>query len=356
MTFNVSENRVILAQAACRIDLFGNWSDDLDFLSIINSRIISTTISFSPNRMPIRFALYRTPNHGLFYRSIDLNIDKELIYSDSLNNPIFNAFLQAMKITNEQAFEKFVSDEQGIQLLSYCEPPFRSGLGSSSSLMVSATAAFSQFLNVVKNKTEIAESSYKFENMINKVGWQDHYAAAFGGANLISRRINDYNGEILPLSRKISNIICNHGVILFISKSPHDDIQWVAQNNIWIERIKRMDQIVCEFLLINDVNINKVIELLNIHGEIAMNWYSPKLVLALKTIIQSINVSNKAGVFVGSGPAALILTDMPASELHKIFMGYNKMECKRIYPSVSGVKMKVITQAEVHNYFNSKAD
>lgn len=78
-------------------------------------------------------------------------------------------------------------DSSGFDLFLHSDAPPGSGLGSSSTLVVSLVGLMQRFKNLPMTDYEISEFAYAVEreNMAIKGGMQDHYAAAFGGFNFI---------------------------------------------------------------------------------------------------------------------------------------------------------------------------
>jgi D-glycero-alpha-D-manno-heptose-7-phosphate kinase len=75
----------------------------------------------------------------------------------------------------------------GVELITYCDAPKGSGLGSSSTLVVTIIKAFIEYLNIPLNDYEISFLAYKIERIDCGFdgGKQDHYSATFGGVNFI---------------------------------------------------------------------------------------------------------------------------------------------------------------------------
>jgi D-glycero-alpha-D-manno-heptose-7-phosphate kinase len=78
-------------------------------------------------------------------------------------------------------------DSTGFDLFLYSDAPPGSGLGSSSSLMVSLVGLLKEFRSLALVDYEISHLAYQIEReqLGIKGGMQDQYAATFGGFNFI---------------------------------------------------------------------------------------------------------------------------------------------------------------------------
>lgn len=89
--------------------------------------------------------------------------------------------------------KQFNLEALSFRLTSYIEAPQGSGLGTSSTIVVSLIGAFVEWLNLPLGKYDIAHLAYEIERIDLKMagGKQDQYAATFGGINYLEFFGND---------------------------------------------------------------------------------------------------------------------------------------------------------------------
>lgn len=86
-----------------------------------------------------------------------------------------------------RAAKRFLNRRGKVSIMHFSEAPAGSGLGGSSTLMVAILKALGEYHNVKLSLHELAEAAYHIERDLlgMKGGWQDQFAAAYGGWNLM---------------------------------------------------------------------------------------------------------------------------------------------------------------------------
>src|SRR5690606_21162383 len=89
--------------------------------------------------------------------------------------------------------KKYGEVPTGFQLTTSVDAPAGSGLGTSSTLVVTILGAFVEWMKLPLGDYDIAHLAYQIEReeLTMAGGWQDQYAATFGGVNFMEFYAND---------------------------------------------------------------------------------------------------------------------------------------------------------------------
>lgn len=170
---------IIRSKAPLRIGLAGGGTDVSPYSDLYGGAILNATIDL------YAYASLEPLDTGKIEFVIDgtskiLNVDsgKELerVADFELFIGVYNRIIK-----------QFNLEPLSFRLTSYIEAPQGSGLGTSSTLVVSLLGAFVEWLNLPLGKYDIAHLAYEIERVDLKMsgGKQDQYAATFGGINYI---------------------------------------------------------------------------------------------------------------------------------------------------------------------------
>ena len=169
----------IRSKAPLRIGLAGGGTDVSPYSDIFGGAILNATID-----------LYA-------YATLEpLDTKKiEFVIDGSGKSIILDS---AKELKEQEGFELFIGvynrivrqfnlEPLSFRLTSYIEAPQGSGLGTSSTIVVSLLGAFVEWLGLPLGKYDIAHLAYEIERVDLKMsgGKQDQYAATFGGINFI---------------------------------------------------------------------------------------------------------------------------------------------------------------------------
>jgi len=165
----------IRSRAPLRISFAGGGTDIEPYLSEKGGVVLSTTI----NRYSYGTLIPRT-DQEIRIESLDVDQFAKFLASQKLD---FNGQLDLVKAV----LRKFEGWKQGFSLFLHSDAPPGSGLGSSSTMVVTLLGLFRQWLNLPWSNYDIANHAYEIERVDLGIrgGKQDQYAAVFGGFNFI---------------------------------------------------------------------------------------------------------------------------------------------------------------------------
>ena len=172
------KKKFFYARAPLRIGISGGGSDFKEFIKYHNSHVINGTINlFNTSSIKILNTQY------VVFNSVDLNIRekhkiKNILKSKTSLDIHYYSYVYMMKNYNNNNY-------LSLEINSFCEAPHGSGLGSSSTLVVSITKCLANILNLNLSKKKLAEIAYDIERNYAGIdgGMQDQYSAVFGGIN-----------------------------------------------------------------------------------------------------------------------------------------------------------------------------
>jgi len=125
----------------------------------------------------------------------NLNQIKEIDSQKSLIEGVYSYFCKRYNNGNLIA----------LRIETYCEIPFGSGLGTSSTIVVALCELLNNFFNAKLSRYELAKVAYQIEreNLGLAGGYQDHFSASFGGINMINiGPENHFNVENLNIKKQ----------------------------------------------------------------------------------------------------------------------------------------------------------
>ena len=165
---------VIRGRAPLRVSFGGGGTDVAPFCEQQGGAIIGSTI----NKYAYCSIVPRKDDqiivHSLdFDMTVKYNTNENYVYDGRLD--LVTAALKAMDI------------KQGCEVYLQCDAPPGSGLGTSSTVMVAMLTAMARWKGIMLDAYAMADLAYEVERENLKIdgGYQDQYAATFGGFNFI---------------------------------------------------------------------------------------------------------------------------------------------------------------------------
>lgn len=167
------------SRAPLRIGLAGGGTDVSPYSDLYGGAILNATIDLYAT------ASIQPLNNGSIEFVNEVN-GKTLLLESKRELQLVEGFELFIGVYN-RLVRQFNLSALSFRLCSVIEAPQGSGLGTSSTIVVSLIGAFVEWLNLPMGKYDIAHVAYEIERVELKMsgGKQDQYAATFGGMNFI---------------------------------------------------------------------------------------------------------------------------------------------------------------------------
>lgn len=170
---------IVRSKAPLRLGLAGGGSDVAPYCDLYGGLILNATINLYA---------YCTIEEieGDYIELVASDLDKRVRYKVGSELPIDGEL-----DLHKGAYNRIVSDydvaPRAIRISTYSDAPPGSGLGSSSTMVVSILAAFNEWQNLSMGEYDLAWLAYRIErvDLALSGGKQDQYAATFGGFNFM---------------------------------------------------------------------------------------------------------------------------------------------------------------------------
>ena len=203
------------SKAPFRIGLAGGGTDVSPYSELYGGAILNATISLYAHT-----SLEVIADPKIIFESIDQDCILEYPCGEFI--PIGNKLDLQAGIYNRLLKDGFLNTTKGLKLTTSLDVPAGSGLGTSSTLMVSILKAFTEYLSLPFGDYDIAHLAFDIERNDLKLagGKQDQYAATFGGVNFMEFYADDkVIVNPLRIRREYLHELENNILLFFTSKS-----------------------------------------------------------------------------------------------------------------------------------------
>ena len=173
------------ARAPLRLGLAGGGTDVSPYSDIYGGAVLNATIS-----MYAYATILPRTDGKIIFNSVDR---KGKVEYESEKEVAIDGKLDLLKGVYNRIIKDFAKEPLSFELTTYVDAPPGSGLGSSSTLVVSIVGAFAEWLKLPLGEYEIAHLAYEIERKDLEMvgGKQDQYSATFGGFNFMEFYNND---------------------------------------------------------------------------------------------------------------------------------------------------------------------
>lgn len=220
---------IIRARAPLRLGLAGGGTDVSPYCNEYGGYVLNATIDRYAYAM---IEVLDEPE--LHFVSTDQNKYKIKDLTDPLK---LNGKFDLHKSVYKEIINTYNNGKRiPLKLTTFCDAPVGSGLGSSSTIVVTMIKAFAELLNLPLDDYKIASLAYKIErvNCGLQGGRQDQFAATFGGFNFME--FHD-EGRAIINTLRIKNWIVNEleaSLLLYYTGVSRESARIIADqsNNI----------------------------------------------------------------------------------------------------------------------------
>ncbi|MDD3405588.1 MAG: dehydrogenase [Sphingobacteriia bacterium] len=170
---------IIRSKAPLRLGLAGGGTDVSPYSDLFGGAILNATISLYAYT-----TIEPTDDGKITFQMPDKGISET--YDTTLALPTDGQFILHKGVYN-RIVKDFIHKPLSFRLSTYVDAPAGSGLGTSSTLVVSILGAFVEWFKLPLGEYDTAQLAYQIErsDLAMAGGKQDQYAATFGGFNFM---------------------------------------------------------------------------------------------------------------------------------------------------------------------------
>lgn len=335
---------IIRSKAPLRLGLAGGGTDVSPFSDIYGGCILNATTS-----LYAYCDIIPTNNGEINFYLQDKNI--RYTYKSQKELPI-NGEIDLLKAIYNRIIKDFELDALSFDIHTFVDAPAGSGLGTSSTLVVTIIGAFSEWLGLPLGEYDIANLAYSIEREdLNLAGGkQDQYAATFGGFNFMEFFAE---GKVIVNPLRVREETLNElsrNIVLYYTETSRNssDIIQLQQKNVTQKNVQSIEAMyklkeqaimMKEALLKND--LDEIGNILNIGWE-----YKKQMAKGITTQLfedvyaSALKAGAIGGKISGAGGGGYIFFYCPQNTRYNVIEALNKFggKVRRFEFTLSGLK------------------
>lgn len=320
---------IIRSKAPLRLGLAGGGTDVAPYSDLYGGAIMNATVNMHA------YATIIPRNDGkIVINSFEDRKSFEFTSSKSLK---INGKLDLHKGVYNRVVKDFVRKPLAFELTTFVDAPPGSGLGTSSTLVVTILGAFTEWLKLPLGEYDIARLAYEIERVDLGMagGKQDQYAATFGGVNYMEFFKDD---KVIVNPLRIRNTYLNelaYSLILYYtetsrlsSKIIEQQASNVLHNNVEsieaMHQLKHQSAMMKEALLKGDLDeIGRILDFgWHYKKLMAEDITNPQLDLIYET---AKNAGASGGKISGAGGGGFMIFYCPDNTRTKVSQALEKL-------------------------------
>ena len=324
----MSMHKLYRSKAPLRLGLAGGGTDVPPYSDLYGGAVLNATIS------KYAYATITPRTDGkIIFKSLDNG--QNLIY-DATESLAIDGELDLLKGIYNRIVKEFTNEPLSFELSTVVDAPPGSGLGTSSTLVVTILGAFAEWLKLPLGEYDMARIAYEIERIdLNMAGGkQDQYAATFGGVNYMEF----FNGEkvvVNPLRIRTDYLDeLAYNLVLFNTETSRLSSEIIARQSKNIEekdpisldathKLKIQAMMMKEALLKGE--LDKIGEILD-YGWHNKKQLAPGITNAMIDQLYQTAMDNGAtgGKISGAGGGGFIFFYCPNNSRHKVIDALSK--------------------------------
>lgn len=221
---------IIRSKAPFRIGLAGGGTDVSPYSDTYHGAILNATISL------FAYTTIKPRNDGkIIIKSVDTG---DVLEFESTHNLPIDGTLDLQKGIYNRIVREFTNKPLSFELETSMDVPTGSGLGTSSTLVVSILGAFTEWLRLPLGEYDMAKLAYEIEREDLKMsgGKQDQYAATFGGFNFMEF-YEDNRVIVNPLRiREDVQLELSYSILLYYTQTSRKSANIIEQQTANVKK------------------------------------------------------------------------------------------------------------------------